>query len=85
VTLVTVAACLQGEAHPLTAPRQFDILQSGGHARRFEGKRREIESGLRRDGTIRRSFSRTAAGKLAGGRRRILPPLRGSADPPLKN
>src|SRR5437660_8472130 len=67
-----------------TAPDLADFHQRQGHAPRFAGKRREIAPGLRRDGTIRRSFGRTAAGKLAGVERWIRTPWQGGDDPPSK-
>jgi transcriptional regulator with GAF, ATPase, and Fis domain len=63
---------------PSETPRDLADFQSRhGEAPRFAGKGREIAPGLRRDGTIRRSFSRTVAGKLAGVERWIRTPWQG--------
>src|SRR5258706_115429 len=48
-------------------------------------KDKEIALGRCRMGTIRRSFSRTAAGKLAGGGRVDPTPWHGKPPPPVKN
>ena len=75
-----VELCYQPPARNRLKSRRFSSATRSRST--FRGKGQEIAPGLRRDGTIRRSFSRTAAGKLAGGGRVDPTPLAREAAPP---
>jgi hypothetical protein len=68
-----------------TAPDLADFHQRQGHAPRFAGKGQGKCTWSMPDGTTRRSFRRTAAGKLAGGwKGETYPPPDKAMTPPQK-